>query len=160
MRSPCILGFICYYTEAMENNEKDKKKYEISFLLKSEDEIPGVVSFLGQHNAEIVIEPRAKKLALAYKIKDNEEAFFVYCTVLAAGSDVKALEKDFTMRPEVIRSLIVALPTTLRRATGSENTGEKKDRPMRSAPSTQTNIVSSHSLSNEALEKKIEEILK
>lgn len=64
----------------MENAEKDMKSYEIAFLVKNEGEIPGVVSFLKQHNAEVLAEPRAKNVVLAYEIKKNKEAVFSYCT--------------------------------------------------------------------------------
>lgn len=148
----------------MEDSEKERKTYEIAFLVKSEEEIPGVVSFLKQHNAEILAEPRAKNVVLAYEIKKNKEAVFAYCTMKAAGADVKNLEKDFSMGNLTIRSLIITLPKRgLSSGPVEERDSERKARTPRSiAPSYPEVKMSAPraTLSNEALEKKIEEILK
>jgi len=146
----------------MENTEKDKKDYEISFLVKNEDEIPGVVSFLNQYNVEVLSEPRAKNMALAYEIKKNKEAVFVYLTFKAAGADVKKLEEELSMNNLTIRSLIIRLPKKdLRSDVAEDHTPEKKAKVSRPAVSySEVKLSSPRSLSNEALEKKIEEILK
>ncbi len=145
----------------MEDNEKDKKNYEISFLVKSEDDIPGVVSFLSRHNAEAVTEPRAKKLALAYEIKGNKEAVFAYCHCRASGADVKNLERDFIMRHDVIRSLIISLSSKKQEVVRRDIPERKPISPQYSAaPRPEMKTSSPVILSNEALTKKIEEILK
>jgi ribosomal protein S6 len=148
----------------MENAEKDLKSYEIAFLVKNEGEVPGVVSFLKQHNAEILAEPRAKNVVLAYEIKKNKEAVFAYCTFKAAGADVKNLEKDLSMGNLTIRSLIVSLPKNVgsRPEVSEERAQERKPKVSRpDAPAySEVKLPSSRTLSNEALEKKIEEILK
>jgi len=145
----------------MENTEKDKKDYEISFLVKNEDEIPGVVSFLNQHNVEVLSEPRAKNMVLAYEIKKNKEAVFVYLTFKATGADVKKLEEELSMNNLTIRSLIICLPKKdLRSDAAEDHVSEKKAKVSRpSTPYSEVKLSSPRSLSNEALEKKIEEIL-
>ncbi len=144
----------------MENNEKDKKNYEISFLVKSEDDIQGVLSFLTQHNAEAITEPRAKKLALAYEIQKCTEAVFVYCNFKAAGVDAKKLEQNLTMKHDVLRSIILSLPSKIRVETPREGTPAKTERaPRMTDTREEVKISSPRTLSNEALEKKIEEIL-
>jgi ribosomal protein S6 len=146
----------------MENTEKDKKNYEIAFLVKNEDDIPGVVSFLNQHDVEILTEPRAKNVALAYEIKKNKEAVFAYSTFKATAADVKNLEKDISMGNEIIRSLITSLPKKSSRSeVVEERAPERKMRTSRpTAPYSEAKLSSPRTLSNEALEKKIEEILK
>lgn len=146
----------------MENIEKDKKNYEISFLVKNEADIPGVVSFLNRHNVEILTEPRAKNVVLAYEIKKNQEAVFAYCTFKATGTDAKSLEKDLSMGDETIRSLIIYLPKVgpLSEVV-EERAPERKTKTSRpTAPYSEVKLSSPRTLSNEALEKKIEEILK
>ena len=73
-------------------DEMDKKDYELAVLVKTEDDLAPVMALVRQHNAEIVAEPRAKKLALAYEIKKNKEIelrnkirtlIFSICVVLA-----------------------------------------------------------------------------
>ena len=146
----------------MEPNEKDKKTYEISFLVKSEADVAGVISFLTQHNAEVLTEPRSRNIVLAYEIKKNKEAVFTYCTFKAAGADAKKLENDLSVGILVIRSLIVALPKKgLRSESTDERSKEKKTRPSRpAAPYSEVKLSSPRTLSNEALTRKIEEILK
>ena len=146
----------------MEDAEKDKKNYEFAFLVKSEGEIPGVISFLNQHNAKVLAEPRAKNIVLAYEIKKNNEAVFAYCTFEATGADAKNLEKDLSTGHETIRSLIISLPRKASRSEVVEDrTMEKKAKIVRpAAPYQEMKMSPSRTLSNEALEKKIEEILK
>jgi ribosomal protein S6 len=146
----------------MENAEKDRKNYEIAFLVKSEDDIPGVVSLLNRHNVEGLTEPRPKNIALAYEIKKNKEAVFAYCTFKAAGADVKNIEKDLSMGHETIRSLIISLPVRgSRPEIIEERAPERKTKTSRPAePYSEVRLSSPRTLSNEALEKKIEEILK
>ncbi len=91
-------------------DEKEKKEYELAVLVKNEGDLAPVVTLVRQHNGEILTEPRAKKLALAYEIKKNKEAIFAYCTFRAETSDAKNLERDLNTKAEVMRSLIIASP--------------------------------------------------
>lgn len=146
----------------MEDTEQDKKNYEIAFLVKSEDDIPAVVSFLKQHNIEILTEPRAKNVALAYEIKRNKEAVFVYCTFKATGADVKNLENDLSTGDKTIRSLIISLPQKNSHSeVVKERAPEQKTKTSYpAAPYSEAKLSLPRTLSNEALEKRIEEILK
>lgn len=149
--------------------EKDKKEYELAILVKNEEDLAPVVAFVRQHNAEISTEPHAKRLTLAYEIKKQKEAVFAYLIFKAASEDAKTLEHDLNTKAEVLRFLVIASPApamppmdrqampqmggpkrrsriTPRTAAGT--TGEAAPKPAAPKP-----------LSNEALEKKIEEIL-
>jgi len=154
----------------MTNEDKDKKEYELGLLLKSEDEVANLVKFVTQHNGELSGEPRAKRLALSYEINGNTEAVFAYFNFRAFGEDVKSMEHDLNSRQEVIRFLLViATPPNEHRGTGAPGIpgmadggpSARRGRPMRSsAPSSASDSSKpSQPLSNEALEKKIEEIL-
>ena len=146
----------------MENVEQDKKNYEIAFLVKGEGDIPAVISFLNQHNVEIITEPRAKNVVLAYEIKSYKEAVFAHCTFKATGADAKNLEKDLSVGGTTIRSLITILPKKdSRPEVVEERVPEKKTKPSYpAAPYSDVKLSSPRTLSNEALEKRIEEILK
>lgn len=141
----------------MTNEEKDKKEYELAFLVKGEEDMPAVLALVAQHNGEITLEPRAKKIALAYEIKGHTEAVFVSCGVRAYGEDMKSLENDLNTRQDVIRSLVIAQApmaerpiSTFPARRGRPRTASAEESPKPTAP---------RPLSNEALEKKIEEIL-
>lgn len=149
-------------------DEKDKKDYELAVLVKTEDDLAPVVALVRQHNGEIIAEPRAKKLALAYEIKKNKEAIFAYSTFKATGEDVKNLERDLNTKAEVIRFLLV-IPTPPNeiheRPTGMPAADPTKRRtrmarPAEGGPTSDAKPSAPKPLSNEALEKKIEEILK
>ncbi len=139
--------------------EKDTKTYELTLLLKSEDDAARMMELVRQHSGEVVAEPRAKKIALAYKIKGNTEAVFVSCVFAARGEDAKNLERDLRTQPDVIRSMIiVASPVAVQR----EPTAMPSfpfHAPKRGRISPESRPSAPRPLSNEALEKKIEEIL-
>ena len=161
----------------MTNEDKDKKEYELALLLKTEDNLAGVLALVAQHNGEGVSEPRAKRLQLAYEIKKVNEAVFVYFTFKMFGDDMNALEHDLNSRAEVLRSMVIASPAPAerpsasamppyeRRSSGSRSSSGSSAGASRSAaPSASSSAepkpAPSRPLSNEALEKTIEEILK
>jgi len=153
----------------MTNEEKDKKEYELALLLKGEDDLAGVLTLVGTHNAEGITEARAKRLQLAYEIKGITEAMFVYFTFKAFGDDIKALEHDLNTHAGVLRFMVIASPAPAERTATSAMPPREERRgrsstpysaPAAAAPSEAPRPTPSKPLSNEALEKKIEEILK
>ncbi len=147
------------------NEDKEKKLYELAILVKDEADMQGVLALLTQYNAEALSEPRAKKLALAYKIKKHTEAIFVSLTFRVFPDDAKNLERDLVTRKEIIRSLIMVAPKVSERPTTATPSfpSMRRGRPTTpyatSAPAAEAKPAPSRPLSNEALEKKIEEIL-
>jgi ribosomal protein S6 len=152
----------------MTNEEKDKKEYELALLLNSEDNLAGVIKLVGAHNAEGLSEPRAKRLQLAYEIKKHTEAVFVYFTFKMFGDDMKALEHELNTHADVLRFMVIASPAPAERTATSAMPPREERRPRSStpysapaaAPVESPRPAPSKPLSNEALEKKIEEILK
>ncbi len=152
----------------MTNEEKDKKEYELALLLKNEDNLAGVVALVGQHNGEGLSEPRAKRLQLAYEIKKLNEAVFVYFTFKMFGDDMKALEHELNTKGEVLRFMVIASPAPAERPSASLMPHDRRSSSRSSAPRSSATSASSaepkpapsRPLSNEALEKTIEEILK
>jgi ribosomal protein S6 len=148
----------------MTNEEKDKKEYELALLVKNEADVAGVVALVGQHNGEGISEPRAKRLGLAYEIKKQTEAVFANFTFHAYGDDVKALEGDLNNHHEVIRFMVIASPVASELSTSpivpQDRRPARPSRPMASSSDVRdSRPAPSRPLSNEALEKKIEEIL-
>ena len=150
----------------MTNEEKDKKEYELALLLNSEDDLAGVIKLVGTHNAESLSEPRAKRLQLAYEIKKHTEAVFVYFTFKMFGDDMKALEHELNTHADVLRFMVIASPAPAERTATSAMPPREERRPRSNSyaapaatPSEAPRPAPSKPLSNEALEKKIEEIL-
>jgi ribosomal protein S6 len=128
--------------------------------------MPGVLALVAQHNAEGVPEPRAKRLQLAYEIKKHTEAVFVYFTFKAFGDDIKALEHDLNAHADILRFMVIASPAPAERNATSAMPPREERRSRSStpyvapaAPAEAPRPAPSKPLSNEALEKKIEEIL-
>jgi len=153
----------------MTNEEKDKKEYELALLLHSEDNMAGMLALVATHNGEGVSEPRAKRLQLAYEIKKHTEAVFVYFTFKMFGDDMKRLEAELNTHADVLRFMVIASPAPAER-TANSAMPVREERHTRSAPrssspatpvptETPSKPAPSRPLSNEALEKKIEEIL-
>lgn len=145
-------------------DEKDKKEYELAVLVKNEDDLAPVVTLVRQHNGEIAAEPRTKKLALAYEIKKHKEAIFAYFNFKADTADAKSLEQDLNTKAEVIRHLIIASPAPAESHDRDRGDGpgasKRRVRVMRPATGApEAKPAAPKPLSNEALEKKIEEIL-
>ncbi len=151
----------------MTNEDKDKKEYELALLLNSEEDVAGVTTLVGQHNGEGISEPRAKRLQLAYEIKKHADAVFVYFTFKMFGDDIKALEHDLNIRADVLRFMVIASPAPAARTAPSPlppRDARRSRTPSYSATPSASSAeaprpTASKPLSNEALEKKIEEIL-
>lgn len=152
----------------MDESEKDPKIYELSVLLKTEDELPAVVDFLAQHSATLQGEMKAKKQAFAYPVKKIKEGVFAYCLFTALPESAKTIEKDITRQPNILRSLIIAEPPAAEKRSPMppDFAARRRMRPSprptgpAPAPAIPRPESSTGTLSNEALEKKIEEILK
>ncbi len=93
-----------------EASENKNTYYELALLLKSEDDVAGIVTLVRQHGGETVSEPRTRRLALAYPINGNTEAAFVTFVFNAPKENAKKLEGDLRLRDGVIRSMIVRVP--------------------------------------------------
>lgn len=153
-------------TAVVDREEKEKKLYELALLLKREEDLAPMLALISQRGGEIVTEPRAKKLALAYKIKGNTEGVFISFTFRMLPDDAKGLEEDLNPRQDVIRFMVlVSPPPSAEQPAFSSAASAMKPRRGRPstafapAPEAKPAARPSSPLSNEALEKKIEEIL-
>lgn len=144
----------------MTNEEKDKKEYELGVLILREEDLPGMLALLAEHRADITSEARAKKLAFAYEIKGHKEGVFASITFKAYGDEVKALEHALGLRADVLRALVVKLPKpSVRPVAASGASPAMGERPHAVRPGGEPRSAAPKPLSNEALEKKLEEIL-
>ncbi len=136
--------------------ETEKKNYEISCLLAKEEDADVVLRLLRQHGIEAISDPRVKKIKLSYPIKKTTQADFWFIRCSASPEAVVALEKDLKTAAGILRFIIVKLP---KEALGVQ--GETGGRPPRKFVPRKTTLPQKRTevLSNEALEKKIEEIL-
>ena len=131
----------------------DKKSYEIAFLVKNEEDAQQVITLLKSAGAEIELEGSISKLNLAYAIKKERVLYFGYFHFSLEINEVKRLEDTLRMSPFIIRFLIVTPPFVKHKARSFL---PQRRRPYVSPRPAERKMPS---LSNEALEKQLKEIL-
>jgi ribosomal protein S6 len=145
----------------MEDKEKLTKEYEIGVLVRKEEDLPAVRRAVEQHGGAITADFRARKVALAYPIQKEENAVFAFSLFSAEPAQAKQLEQDLTTESAVLRSIIVIpFKASASAGTGTGRKWERTGRQTAPAEGARTSSAATNVLSNEALEKKIEEMLK
>ncbi len=142
-------------TEIKEGIEQ--REYEVAVLVPREELVSPILKILSQHKIEIKSEGSVRKIKLAYDIKKATEAYFVFFQVVALPESIKLLEVNLRANTDVLRFLIIHLP-------GTKSERDEASKRASRGPSRRPGIapMESHqpkTLSNEAIEKKIEEIL-
>ena len=142
----------------METNEDlIKKDYEISFLLKKEEDAEGIAEHLRRYEFEVSFQNPIKKITLAYKIKKEDQAYFGFIYFKGGPENIKPFEGELKNDPMILRYMIVTPPVL---KSKSESPVTRPKRTFEKVVKSETEVKPSTSLSNEDLEKKIEEILK
>jgi ribosomal protein S6 len=141
----------------MTTSEIIKKDYEISFLTKEESSPDEVRKLLLRSGAEILLEGPVEKIALAYKIEKESSAYFGFFHFSFAPGAMPELQHELTTSPFVLRFLVITPPFV--KAKPRPMGKPMKAKAPEAAVPTEKKAVPSLPLSNEALEKKIEEIL-
>lgn len=95
-----------YASQAMETSTA--RPYEVSFLVKTEEDVQEVVSLLGQFEATVTDEGQIKKLSLAYPIKRVTDGYFGYLKASMTPENAKKLETAVLTSKAVLRMLILA----------------------------------------------------
>lgn len=137
----------------MDQEDIIKKEYELAFLVNEETEAPGIVAALKDAGAEIHLEGPVQKIALAYEIKKQTSAVFGFAQFSMDPAAAKSLEASMNLRPELLRFMLISPPSAKERPYPQANS------PTRPAAKPYEPKSVPTGLSNEALEKKIEEIL-
>ncbi len=137
-----------------EMEEKDTKKYELSFLVKEEGDEKKVLEFISKEGGTIDLEPQSTKISLAYPINGFNQAYFAYVHFSVLPEAIVNLEHELVTKDFVLRHLIITPPfvkdSKPKQVEKSEGEVKSESRPESSK---------SEPLTNEELEKKIEEIL-
>ncbi|MCL5017340.1 MAG: 30S ribosomal protein S6 [Patescibacteria group bacterium] len=134
-----------------KNNSEGKKSYEISFLLKDPASDKSILDLLAKHNASEIKQSSVNPIKLAYPIKKHVSAYFGYINFVADPADIKEMSDSLRLNGEVIRFLVVT-------AAAVDNKKSEERTEQRKAVRAESS--SSKALTNEALEEKLEEILK
>src|SRR3989344_9123408 len=112
-------------------DEITKKAYEISYLLKAEEDLGFIVKLLSDLGAEIANESATQEIRLAYPIKKETRGYFGYLHFNLDPSMFQKLKEPLQLNSKVLRFLIVTPPfvkTQVRREFG-ENRGTAPEKP-------------------------------
>lgn len=142
------------------NKEMATKEYELAFLA-AKPETAAVEGLLRQYGAEISYLSNLSEVRLAYPIKKNRQAYFGFFQFKASPDILDKIAQSLKVMPLVLRILLITSPI------------KKTEKPLQPAESKFSYISKSEpepvgritrspagTLSNKALEEKLEEILK
>ncbi|MDP2704115.1 MAG: 30S ribosomal protein S6 [bacterium] len=141
--------------------EESLSIYELTCLLRSEEDIAFVRSLLGQHDARVIQEHPLSKVELQYPIKGERYAFLGLVTFEVPTANLHSLRSALQLQDRVLRCLIThPVPThgVASREKPSEERTPREGSSRVSYPSPERKPTRDI-LSNEALRGKIEEIL-
>jgi len=133
-------------------NLEGKKIYEIAFLLKDPASEKVILDLLSENKAVISNQSPINSIKLAYPIKKHTSAYFGYINFEADPTNIKSVSETLNLNPEVLRFLIITSPVISKKSESDKYSEAKKSSKLESGNGTV--------LTNEALEEKLEEILK
>ncbi len=145
------------------DKEKDNKKYEIGFLAKEEGFKNKLVKLVGDFGGEVIDNGGLSRIKLAYPIKKETSAFFGYFYFSIQPEAIKKISDNLKLNSEILRHIIISTPV-IQQAIQSVLKRPRRvfssEIPVVTAPMAPRKPKPQPVLSNEALEKKLEEILK
>ncbi|MEK9170512.1 MAG: 30S ribosomal protein S6 [Patescibacteria group bacterium] len=145
----------------MEEN-KEKKSYELSFLVVNKGDENVVESVISRHGAEVTDHGMVSEVRLSYPIKKNKIAHFGFLYFLSSPEEVEKISHDLKLNPVILRILVITPPIAKsggRRMRRVENE-EKKVVVEKMERAPLPSVAPKGVLTNEDLEEKLEEILK
>jgi len=143
--------------------ENDKLKYELGIITISSEASLSIPKILKDFSFSIDKEEEVKHLTLAYKINKFSEGFFSVLYISTENADsIAKLNNALELNKEVLRFIIIKhqdiKPREVRQVIPKSTTDNIKEIKLEAKPKTVD--LRKEVLSNEALEKKLEEILK
>ncbi|MGC9603466.1 MAG: 30S ribosomal protein S6 [Minisyncoccia bacterium] len=142
----------------MEENKK-KENYEVAFLTKEEGGEALIKKFLTKYGALVEREKPVQKMRLSFPIKKENFAFLGTLVFSADSESVKGLVTDLNLENGILRYFLrKAKKLSLENRSESGDLTPKERKPFLRFGRDEKRGPE-QALTNEALEKKIEEIL-
>ena len=154
-----------------ESTVEDQKAYEVSFLLTEESVIADIDKAIEGAGMQITNKGQLQNLKLAYPIKKHDSAFFGYYHIAGLPENIKKVKEALALNPKILRILVLTPPIIVA-PREIRSTARDSQTPTQEIQSTASgvNVAAPKPeevrrpepaiLSNEGLEKKLEEILK
>lgn len=142
-----------------ENQEIKKRKYEIGFVIKTDD-LAVISQSLKNREFVVLTENPIEKIQLAYPIEKENYGYFGYSHFEGDPAAIKNLKADLKLNPQVLRYLIITPPFIKKTAWRQQPAPDRPPKEPKLTPPTVRQDLSVESiLTNEALEKKIKELV-
>jgi ribosomal protein S6 len=142
------------------SNDYETKEYELSVLLKDEAGLENVREILRTAGLDIMDQTELKHITLAYPIKKETMAYMTTMRcVTQPNVDLKEMRKHLEVSPQCLRFLLIAHPIVPVVHVPRAHDAAREPRPHQVVPTTQDEQHKGEVVSNEELEKKLEEIL-
>lgn len=133
---------------------EDQKTYEVGYLLISPEAEQELARVLEQNKAGVMSVGKLSEIKLAYPIKKHQSALFGFAKFSAMPESIAPIKASLSLNSGVLRFLIISF---IPLKPSADQATEK----VKSEPEIKNKEVKvPEILSNEALEKKLEEILK
>ena len=132
--------------------EPAEKLYELAYVLKDADAEASLMKILEGHGVTFAEKQTPRETKLAYPIRNRQSGLFGYCQFRVLGSAIASISKALELSDGVLRFLIVTPPPKVA-SRPQERVLPRPQEPAKPAAPRET------VLTNEALEKKLEEIL-
>lgn len=146
------------------------KNYEIGFLAKSEEGKEWLVKTLKDRHFSIADGGDFSRIKLAYPIKKESFAYFGYLYFSGKPENIKELKNELNPSPKILRFIIISEPVMMEENKKQEERQIISEKSSFESPAPTPAISQplkekpekpkTGTLSNEELEKKLEEILK
>lgn len=131
----------------------EKKEYEIGYMIKAADALAEIEKVLSSEQADVVNKSQPREMRLAYPVKKHTTAFFGFIIFKVMPEAIARMKKVLQLREGVLRFIIVK-PASKKIAKQVASKEEKTNE------SPTMDVQLPRVLTNEALEEKLEEILK
>lgn len=141
------------------DKKAEKKDYEVSFVIKNQGDENSVADLLSQLEASVIYKSPVAEVYLSYPIKDNKHGYFGYFHFSAFPEAVDKMSAAFNLNHSILRFLIVAPPVGIAEKFHGQRPESRVSSRVKSAEVV-SSAPKSGMLTNEALEEKLEEILK
>jgi len=138
--------------------DKELKNYQIDFLVKSEEDQKGIIKIFKNFQLSVISGGRTSKIKLAYPIKKENFAYFGYLYFSGSSQDIGNLTDSLKNEPRILRFSIITQPIVKKDERGMVERASSRQ-VQEVTPQLPKKPTVTETLSNEALEKKLEEIL-
>lgn len=151
---------------------EENKNYEVSFLVKADQDKDDIAKILKEGGFSIINAGQTARIKLTFPVKKENFAYFGSLYFSGNPADIQGLSQKLKTDPKILRFSVIFKPV-IKESEGRISEGayltrskptveHKKIQEISSEPFSQPvkKPARTEALSNEALEKRLEEILK